>query len=158
MSNVTKQNRCRALVSLFLFLILTSFFGCGRGTDSPSSPAAQDTQATAEQMEEQLGMKVVTVLMDLPQLGEWVAEPLQESLAGLPGYGSDFTVQVDNMSAAGANHEASLTRLRTEIMAGKGAGPVSVWTETIFSNRAGRNGVIFSFPRAGYVEPPFPAT
>ncbi len=85
MSKTSNQNHCRALASLFLFLVLTSFFGCGRRTVDPSSITPQDTQAAAEQMEEQLGMKVVTVLMDLPQLGAWESEPLQKSLEGLVG-------------------------------------------------------------------------
>lgn len=120
MQKMVNQNRCRAFVSFFLVLVLTvSFFGCGRRTASPSSQAAQDTQSLAEQMEERLEMKVVTVLMDLPQLRR-ESDPLPKSLAGLPGYGSDFTVQVDSISATGNEYDAALTRLRTEIMAGKG--------------------------------------
>ncbi len=119
MTKTVKSNLRKVLVLSFIFLILISFFGCGRRTASPSSQAARDTQSLAEQMEERLGMKVVTVLMDLPQLGG-ESDPLPKSLAGLPGYGEDFTVQVDSISAAGNEHDAALTRLRTEIMAGKG--------------------------------------
>ena len=90
MTKTVKSNLRRVLVLSFIFLILISFFGCGRKTVSPSSQAARDTQSLAEQMEERLGMKVVTVLMDLPQLGG-ESDPLPKSLAGLPGYGEDFT-------------------------------------------------------------------
>lgn len=116
MLKTVKRDRCRALVSFFLILALTaSLPGCGRRTADGSTPALQDTQAAAEQMEEQLGMKVVSVLVDLPQLGTWEYEPLNKSLEGLAGYGRDFTVQVEYVSA-----DSSFTRLRTEIMAGKG--------------------------------------
>lgn len=142
MSKTSSQNRCKALVSLFLFLILTSFFGCSKRTADPSSPAAQDIQAAAEQREEQLGMKVVTVLMDLPQLGEWVTEPLQKSLEGLAGYGRDFTVQVESVSS-----DASRTRLRTEIMAGKGPDLFLCGQKLYFQIGQGGTESFFHFPQ-----------
>lgn len=110
------MKKMRQVTAILLMVCLLIMPGCRRGA-STSSRTVQDTQAMAEQAEEQLEMKVVTVLMDLPQLGEWVSDPLQKSLDTLLGYGREFTVQVDNISL---DHETSLTRLRTEIMAGKG--------------------------------------
>ncbi|NBJ89776.1 extracellular solute-binding protein [Acutalibacter sp. 1XD8-36] len=120
MTKTVESNLRRVLVLSFIFLILISFFGCGRKTVSPSSQGSQDTQATAEQMEEKFGRKVITVLMDLPIHRRMGSDELQKSLAGLSGYEQDFMVLTESIPENGVERSTALTRIRTEIMAGKG--------------------------------------
>lgn len=106
---------CSALLLLMAFLCaLVS--GCGSSAGEPSATAS--APVTVEQMEEFYGMPVVTVLLDTPEVDghNWLTKTLER----LPGYNRDFMVHVESLPYDGADRANVESRVRTEMMAGKG--------------------------------------
>lgn len=113
------QNGHNLLAALFLLFIFTSITGCKANTTGGQSGPG-DTQAVAETAEEKLGKPVVTVLMDLPIQVDFTSDEFSKSLSGLPGYLTDFMVRFESLPASGIERDTALSRLRTELLAGKG--------------------------------------
>ncbi len=114
-----KRHHHKIIAFLFLFCLFTSIAGCSRNTpENQSSPG--DTQATAEEAEENLSKPVVTVLMDLPVEADYMPGEFSKTLEAMPGYGEDFMVRFESLPKSGADRDTTLTRIRTEILAGKG--------------------------------------
>lgn len=114
-----ESNIRRRWVAFFLPLIIVFIAGCAANRmESPSGPG--DTQATAESAEDNLGKPVVTVLMDLPIQVDYVPDEFTKSMSGLPGYNEDFMVSLESLPPSGAERDTALSRLRTELLAGKG--------------------------------------
>lgn len=117
-----------------------------RKTNNVSSQGSQDTQVTAEQMEERSGKKVITILMDLPTHRQMGSDELLKSLSGLPGYEQDFIVLAENIPDEGVERSTSLTRIRTEIMAGKGP-DLFICAQRLYGVSSGPDDTsLFNFP------------
>lgn len=71
-------------------------------------------------MEETTGLKTVSILVDLVDDGP--AEDITKDLNKVPGFGEDFIYQIEILPPSFKDNErdAAITRVRTEIMAGKG--------------------------------------
>lgn len=104
--------------ALFLLpvFICAMFSSCS--PPAGETPAGESAPVTVEQMEEFYGMPVVTVLMDTPALSGHGR--LTKTLERLPGYNRDFMVHVESLPYDGADRANAETRVRTEMMAGKG--------------------------------------
>lgn len=113
-----RRNGRKAAALLWLLLTFLSIGGCADPAQGQSGPG--DTQAAAEDAEKTLGKPVVTVLMDLPVEADYIPDEFSKSMSGLPGYGEDFMVRFESLPKSGADREPALTRVRTEILAGKG--------------------------------------
>lgn len=112
----------RKLAVLLALLCLSTVLlpGC-KGGKNQGTQASQDTQASADRLEEITGLPVVSVLIDLPSDVEYAPDSLQKTLQRMPGYNRDFVLQITLIpSRAGSERDIDLTRIRTEIMAGKG--------------------------------------
>lgn len=107
------------MACLFVLLIFTFIAGCTAATTGDQSDPG-DTQAVAKSAEERIGKPVVTVLMDLPIEVDYVTDEFSKTFSGMPGYGTDFWVQFESIPARGQERDTAITRLRTEVMAGKG--------------------------------------
>lgn len=114
-----KQTYCKILAVYFLLLILTSIAGCAANTTEGQSGLG-DTQTAAKIAEENLGKPVVTVLVDLPIQIDYIPDEFTKSMGGLPGYGEDFMVRIESLPRSGTERDVALSRLRTEMLAGKG--------------------------------------
>lgn len=109
----------RKLAIFLAAVLLLTLPGCKR-TAQTSSTAKAET-VTAEQMEEKFGIPVVSVMIDLPNDDSgWKAGQLRETLEYLPGFGTSFTTYEEQIPTEGAERENAITRIKTEIMAGKG--------------------------------------
>lgn len=108
--------------ALLIALCLTCALpGCSSEGREASRTGPDTQQVTPQQMEEKLDMPVVHVVMDLPNVDEGIkAGQLEDTLAALPGYGREFTVLVQTLAKGGAEREAVITSIKTEMMAGKG--------------------------------------
>ena len=103
---------------LFLFLTLLPA-GCAHKAKSGSAAAVPNPQ----RMEEMYGMPAVSVLVDLPiDNGGIGGDLLTKTLQYLPGFEKDFMVCAETLPnyRSAAERDAAATRIRTELMAGKG--------------------------------------
>lgn len=118
MKGERKQIRKNFLSSLLIITIMISISGCSN-TEKTNSKRP-DTQATAESMEETTGLKTVSILVDLLEDGP--VEDITKTLNKVPGFGDDFIYQIERLppSFKGNERDAAITRVRTEMMAGKG--------------------------------------
>lgn len=111
----------KKLIALVLALACLMTLAHCRSAPQSSSGKGKSENLTVEQMEEKFGTKVVRVLMDLPNAeagtksGQFI-----DALASLPGYGTEFTVFLEYMPDEGVDRSNVVTRIKTEIMAGKG--------------------------------------
>ncbi len=110
------MNKFAALIIVVICLLTLS---CCRGR--PQENSSERKSLTAEEMEEKLEMKVVRVLLDLPNAEIGIKDgQLMDALQGLPGYGKEFTLYVESMLGESPDRDNKMTRIKTEIMAGKG--------------------------------------
>lgn len=112
----------RKLAVLLALLCLSTVLlpGCKRG-EKQRGQASKDTQASADRLEEITGLPAVSVLIDLPSDAEYAPGSIQKTLQRMPGYNKDFVLQLTLIpSRVGTERDIDLTRIRTEIMAGKG--------------------------------------
>lgn len=112
-----KRSMGRVALALAVCLSLTC---CGQGTGE-SSREREAPKVSVQQMEEKLGVPVVSVMTDLPNddMG-YKAGQLQDTLKHMPGYGKDFAIYEEQIPREGAERENAITRVKTEMMAGKG--------------------------------------
>ena len=113
-----KEFRKTILCTFLLFLIVISISGCSN-TEKRSSKKP-NTQETAESMEETTGLRTVSVLVDL--IDNAPAEAITKTLNKVPGFGEEFMYQLEILPPAFSAQERdiAITRVRTEMMAGKG--------------------------------------
>lgn len=98
-----KTNRLLALL-----LLLAVLAGCSRKAQAPT------TVIFTEEGEKEVPL--VTVLADTL----WDSTNLNTVLRGTPGYGKEFLMDVETLTREEPERSNRLTRIRTEIMAGKG--------------------------------------
>lgn len=140
-----KQHYRKILAVLFLLWSFLSIAGCSSNTTGGQSDPG-DTQATAEKAEENLGKPVVTVLMDLPVEADYMPDEFSKTMSGLPGYGEDFMVRYESLPKFGTDRDTALTRIRTEILAGKGP-DLFLCAQKLYGVTAGPDDTpFFSFP------------
>lgn len=104
-----------AMLLTLVFLLSILLPACQSGGDgAPSgSPESSGTPESAPQKE----VPILNVEADIgPLAGDWVMQFLQS----VPGYGTDFVAISETTPRGGQNRDNTLTRLKTEIMAGKG--------------------------------------
>lgn len=103
---------------ILLLLCLLAMPGCRRtAADSSSAPENE----TITEMEEKFGMPVVRVLVDVPNDMRGIrSNQLRRALETLPGFETDFMIYEESLEPSGVDRENAMTRLKTEIMAGKG--------------------------------------
>lgn len=111
----------KKLTALLMALCLLVLTGCGRTPKANSNSATEDGAVTAEQMEEKFGIPVVKVLTDLPNDDNGSsADHLRKTLEYMPGFETSFMIYEEQIPQSGADRENAITRIKTEIMAGKG--------------------------------------
>lgn len=112
------KRKLAVLLAIFC-LIAVLLPGCRRSVNTSST--ANTETLTAEQMEEKFGMPVVRVMVDLLNSDRgWDSGQLRDVLNYVSGFGTEFTVYEEQIPAGGAERSNAITRLKTEIMAGKG--------------------------------------
>lgn len=81
------------LLSLLIFMVAP---GCA-GTGGKTNKAKLDIQADAARLEEQTGLTVVSVLIDLPTEASYApaGEVMQKTLRNMPGYMKDFMLKIE---------------------------------------------------------------
>ncbi len=109
----------RKIALLMALLCLTIVFLPGCKEDKGHSSSRRDTQKTADKMEETTGLKTVSILVDL---ADGMAEEITKTLNKVPGFGEDFIYQIEVLPPLFQKQDRDniMTRVRTEIMAGKG--------------------------------------
>ncbi len=109
----------KKILALILAALCLLALTCCKGRTGESSLSDGSRELTAEDMEEKLEKKVVRVLMDLPNEGV-KSDQLTEAVASLPGYNTDFTMYLESVPREDPERSNFLTRIKTELMAGKG--------------------------------------
>ncbi len=109
----------RKIALLMALLCLTIVLLPGCKEDKGQSSSRRDTQETADKMEETTGLKTVSILVDL---ADGTAEEITKTLNKVPGFGEDFIYQIEVLPPLFQKQDRDniMTRVRTEIMAGKG--------------------------------------
>lgn len=132
----------RSILAVLVFLwVFFSTAGCS-GKPTADQSDLGDTQAAAIKAEESLGKPVVTVLMDLPVEADYVPDEFSKSMGGLPGYNTDFMVRFESLPKTGTDRDVALTRIRTEILAGKGP-DLFICAQRLYGVTAGPNDALF---------------
>ena len=107
------MKRKTALLLAITCLLTGAVPACKSGGETPSPPESSDTGETSQQSE----VSVINVAVDIGALGnDWVIQTLQS----IPGYGTEFIALTETIPNSGQERDNTLTRLKTEIMAGKG--------------------------------------
>jgi hypothetical protein len=122
---------------LFLIMIIISISGCSN-TEKKSSKKP-NTQETAE-------LRTVSVLVDL--IDNAPAEVITKTLNSVPGFGEEFIYQLEVLppSFSAQERDAAITRVRTEIMAGKGP-DLFLCAQKLYGYNAGLDTTLFfKFP------------
>lgn len=109
-----------ALLLTFLCLFAVLMPACQSAVQNSSTVTDQE-KVTAEQMEEKFGVPVVRVVTDLPNYDAgWKDGQLSDTLSRLPGYNKEFMLLVETLPREGEERSIDITRIKTEMMAGKG--------------------------------------
>ncbi len=144
-----KAKRLAALGLVLLMLV--SITGCA-GTGNGEAKENLDTQADAARLEEQTGLTVVSVLVDLPMETRYAApagEVMERTLRRMPGFMKDFMLKIEYIPPAcdGQERQIAMSRLRTEIMAGKGPDLLLCSQKLYNASFSGENDTpFFNFP------------
>ena len=109
-------------VALFLSLLLfcAVFTGCGgqpQSSSVPESSPARESSSSLSATPEPAQLPVLSLCVDVAGAE---SRDVRSFLERVPGFERDFRVEYDLLSNDPAEREAQLTRVRTEIMAGKG--------------------------------------
>ena len=121
-----------ALVSLFLAVLLISCDSKNQDDPTPSQPnqSGQTDKSSLPQL---------SVLVDLPSAG---SGSVDDFFSYVPGNGKSFLIITETLPPEGQERSAALTRIRTEILAGKGP---DVFICTCWVPGFGEEG-LFKFP------------
>ena len=121
-----------ALVSLFLAVLLISCDSKNQDDPTPSQPN-QSGQT------DKSSLPRLSVLVDLPSAG---SGSVDDFFSYVPGNGKSFLIITETLPPEGQERSAALTRIRTEILAGKGP---DVFICTCWVPGFGEEG-LFKFP------------
>lgn len=124
-------------------LLCTIFAACKKGESQESAPTIE--AVTGDGKKE---LPVVTVLVDLKQ-SDLTTTAVSDLLSATPGYGTEFILLTETLpdiwEQDGQARDAALTRVRTEILAGKG--PDVFLIESPAAYLGNRGGSVFQFPK-----------
>jgi ABC-type glycerol-3-phosphate transport system substrate-binding protein len=135
----------RKIALLMALLCLTIVLLPGCKEDKGQSSSRRDTQKTADKMEETTGLKTVSILVDL---ADGTAEEITKTLNKVPGFGEDFIYQIEVLPPLFQKQDRDniMTRVRTEIMAGKGP-DLFLCSHRLYGYNAGPDDMpFFKFP------------
>lgn len=100
-----------------IFAILLAFIclltACKSSGEHSSSPESYETGETSQQNE----VPIINVEVDIGALGN---DRVFQTLQSIPGYGTEFVALTETIPSGGQDRNTLLTRVKTEIMAGKG--------------------------------------
>lgn len=120
MKRKKNQPICKLLVTFIAAMIIIFIPGCSSTKNASSQSEKADMQSTAEYKEELTNVKTVSILVDLPTEAAYSPDALTKTLSKMPGYGKDFALLIEALPADGQERDIAASRIRTEIMAGKG--------------------------------------
>lgn len=123
-------------------MLLLTLSNCGR----KARDGIKDTVAKTENLEETTGLKTVSVLVDL--VDDAPAEAITKTLNKVPGFGEEFMYQLEILppSFNAQERDIAITRVRTEIMAGKGP-DLFICAHKLYGYNAGLDTTLFfKFP------------
>lgn len=112
-----RANPCRykCFVLFLLILIIIFISGC-----SNTNSNERNTLANVERVEETTGLKTISIVVDLVD-GGGPPDAITQTLNKVPGFGEDFVYQIEVLPILnGQERDTAISRIRTEIMAGKG--------------------------------------
>ncbi len=135
----------RKIALLMALLCLTIVLLPGCKEDKGQSSSRRDTQKTADKMEETTGLKTVSILVDL---ADGTAEEITKTLNKVPGFGENFIYQIEVLPPLFQKQDRDniMTRVRTEIMAGKGP-DLFLCSHRLYGYNAGPDDMpFFKFP------------
>lgn len=121
-----------ALVSLLLAVLLIS---CGSKNQDDPTPSQPDQSGWTDK----LSLPQLSVLVDLPSAG---SGSIDGFFPYVPGNGKDFLIITETLPPEGQERSAALSRIRTEVLAGKGP---DVFICTCWAPGIGEEG-LFKFP------------
>lgn len=121
-----------ALVSLFLAVLLIS---CDSKNQDDPTPSQSDQSGRTDK----LSLPQLSVLVDLPSAG---SGSIDGFFPYVPGNGKDFLIITETLPPEGQERSAALSRIRTEVLAGKGP---DVFICTCWAPGIGEEG-LFKFP------------
>lgn len=106
------KHRTPKVLLLILAMLIPALClpGCESPQEKKSEVVPEESAGPAE------APVVVTLCLDIPG----VSRELGDILQSIPGYGTDFLVDTEKLSMEKAERESAITRIRTEILAGKG--------------------------------------
>lgn len=135
-------------------LLCAVFSACQSGGESSrtgpdiQSAEASDTAGGDESSATAIELPRVTVLVDLEQ-SDLTTTAVSDLLSTTPGYGTEFMLLTETVpdiwEQDGQARDAALTRVRTEILAGKG--PDLFLIESPAPYLGSRGGSVFQFPK-----------
>lgn len=136
-----------ALLLTAICLMAFTLSACKSGGDSSrSDPDTQNSETVSK--EEPKEVPTVTVLVDLNQ-SDLTTTAVSDLLSTIPGYGTEFILLTETVPGIweqdGQVRDAALTRVRTEILAGKG--PDVFLIESPAAYLGNRGGSVFQFPK-----------
>ncbi len=103
-------------IVLSLALVLAVFTSCSGPAPAQSEASQKDPASTGA--EESAELPVLRVCVDFPSVN---SQESQAFLSSVPGNGSEFTLLLESLPRGDSpNRKTELTRIRTEILAGKG--------------------------------------
>ena len=131
------------LPMIIAILLVVIFTACKTGEKLESAPTIEVT--TNEGKKE---LPMVTVLVDLNQ-SDLSTSAVSDLLSSTPGYGTEFMLLTDTMPTIWDQdtqvRDAALTRVKTEILAGKGPDVFLLESPATYSGNKGSS--VFPFPK-----------
>lgn len=127
---------------LMLALLCAPFAGCGNDDFLPPPESISEPESTPEG--ESSGTEDITKLpvLNICVDGFFGGDSLNRALEQVPGNGREFLPIVERVAVEGPERETTLTRLRTELMAGAGPDLFICRCDTQFGTKP-----LFPFPR-----------
>lgn len=134
----------KLVLPIITALLLTIIFAACKAGENQSSAPTMEIPADEGKKE----VPTVTVLVDLQQ-SDLTTTAVRDLLSATPGYGTEFVLLTETIpdiyEQDGQARDAALTRVRTEILAGKG--PDVFLIESPASYLGNRGGSVFQFPK-----------
>lgn len=143
MKDRVNQSKYKLLLLFLLVLILIFSPGCSN-TERINTNGTY-TQVHAESAKKSSGPKAVSILVDLID-GGGPPDAITKTLNEVPGYGKDFIYKIETIPQIGEDRDSAITRVRTEILAGKGP-DLFLCSQKIYGVNAGPEEMpLFKFP------------
>lgn len=120
-SNMNPKLKKGLVIGLAIVLVVAVYAIPKRAPTQPANTETMDTRKAAQELEEKTGLPVVTVVMDLATFDmDGGTDAFSKTFMTMPGYEKDFKVVVESIPNQATEGDMTLTRIRTELLAGKG--------------------------------------